>query len=101
MVSSASRKLLRACLAVLAVAVVSLASAQSASARYASQSEQGTYVEVCAESLTHHFSDGSSVVLHTGHDYYIQGFGYAGSAPIVWGTNQGGRYGWVYNGYFC
>jgi hypothetical protein len=89
----------RALLALTLAVTVAAGAAQSAAARSVSVSEQWTTVEVCADSLTHHLGGGETVTLHRGHDYYIVGF--ADGNVRVYGYNQGGRYGWVYNGWFC
>jgi hypothetical protein len=81
------------------MAVAMFATAQAASARYVTQSDTDTIVEVCAQSLTQHLYLGGTVTLHYGHDFYVTSIGEGGST--VWGYNEGSRYGWVYNGWFC
>jgi hypothetical protein len=52
---------------------------------------------VCAASLTLHASNGD-YTLGNGTAFAIDHF--ADSGNHAWGTGNG-RYGWVYNGYFC
>lgn len=84
---------------------VSLLAAVGLFAAVAQPAAANTYIygtggyEVCAASLTHHLAAGGTVTLSRGHNYNVVGFG--DGYNHVWGYNQGGRYGWVYNGWFC
>lgn len=93
------RRTLFTAVVAVALAVSSLVTATPASAAYAHYTGWHT---VCAESLTQ-YNNGYVQTLRWGDEYYITHF--AGSSH-VWGygfkrDGSSGKYGWVYNGWFC
>lgn len=101
MVTTATRTHVRllALVVVLALAISAALASATASAATVYPYQTPGYFTVCAESLTHHTTAGD-VTLHTGHDFYADGR-FGDGINHVWGYNQGGRYGWVLNGWFC
>jgi len=95
-----SSRLVSAILTVIVALVMALTIAAPASAQYRYIREWSTsgYYTVCAESLTDHVEGGAIVTLHLGHQFY---YGGTRVGERIYGINQGERWGWVDNGWFC
>lgn len=95
------RSILYSLLTLALSAAVGLGAAQSA---FAVRSITTTGLHhTCAQSLTNILASGGTVQLHEGHPFTVYEFGSNGIDPYayVFGWNNGGRYGYVNNGWFC
>ena len=97
MIAAVRRTWTIAVLALALAGVFALSQAQAASAYYSFANHTGLHY-VCADSLTH-YTFGGTVTLHFGHPFRVTDITEGGTT--AWGYNDGGRWGWVHNGWFC
>jgi hypothetical protein len=95
MIAAVRRTWMVAALALALAGIFALSQAQAASAYYSFANRTGLHY-VCAQSLTHYLF-GGTVTLHRGHPYRVTDI----LDGVAWGYNDGGRWGYVYNGWFC
>lgn len=95
--NSMKRSSAKAVLALAIMTAFAFSLAQTASANWVNG--YGNYTVCLATYITHYLDTGGIVNLSAGHIFNVTG--YRDNGNHVWGYNQGGRYGYVYNGWLC